>query len=121
MSCLRILKRKSERKYLMLCLKSISKQEISSSSKVLQSAFLRTPLQIRSTDPSLINIGDEGDNFYVVDEGECDIFVEPKEGGAPWHVSTVGKDGSFGELALIYGSPRAATVKARTDTRLWAI
>lgn len=57
----------------------------------------------------------------MVDEGECDIFVEPKEGGAPRHVSTVVKDGSFGELALIYGSPRAATVKARTDTRLWAI
>ncbi len=47
--------------------------------------------------------------------------MEPKEGGAPWHVSTVGNYGSFGELALIYGSPRAATVKSRTDTRLWAI
>lgn len=29
--------------------------------------------------------------------------------------------GSFGELALIYGTPRAATVKAKTDVKLWAI
>ena len=29
--------------------------------------------------------------------------------------------GSFGELALIYGTPRAATVKAATDVKLWGI
>ena len=27
------------------------------------------------------------------------------------HVSTIGDGGSFGELALIYGTPRAATIK----------
>lgn len=27
------------------------------------------------------------------------------------YVSTIGDGGSFGELALIYGTPRAATVK----------
>lgn len=27
------------------------------------------------------------------------------------HVTTIGEGGSFGELALIYGTPRAATVK----------
>ena len=27
------------------------------------------------------------------------------------HVSTIGEGGSFGELALIYGTPRAATIK----------
>jgi CRP-like cAMP-binding protein len=33
--------------------------------------------------------GDEGDNFYVVDAGECDIYVA-KEGEAPQHVAVVG-------------------------------
>lgn len=27
------------------------------------------------------------------------------------YISTIGEGGSFGELALIYGTPRAATVK----------
>lgn len=34
---------------------------------------------------------------------------------------TISENGSFGELALIYGTPRAATVKASTDCKLWAI
>lgn len=36
-------------------------------------------------------------------------------------VTTVGEGGSFGELALIYGTPRAATVKAKTDVKQWGI
>lgn len=36
-------------------------------------------------------------------------------------VTSIVDVGSFGELALIYGTPRAATVKAKTDVKLWAI
>lgn len=36
-------------------------------------------------------------------------------------VTTVGEGGSFGELALIYGTPRAATVRAKTNVKLWGI
>ena len=38
-------------------------------------------------------------------------------------VVQIGEGGSFGELALIYGTPRAATVKASTstDVKLWGI
>ncbi|VDP77973.1 unnamed protein product [Echinostoma caproni] len=35
--------------------------------------------------------------------------------------STIGEGGSFGELALIYGTPRAATVKAKSEVKLWGI
>lgn len=57
-------------------------------------------------------LGDEGDNFYVVDAGECDVFVS-KQGSPPAHVASYSSGGAFGELALISGSPRAATVKVR--------
>lgn len=36
-------------------------------------------------------------------------------------VTTIQEGGSFGELALIYGTPRAATVLAKTDVKLWGI
>ncbi len=37
-------------------------------------------------------------------------------------ILTIGEGGSFGELALIYGTPRAATVKAAdNDVKLWGI
>jgi len=67
----------------------------------------------------IIRQGNEGDNFYVIENGECDIYVN--KDGKMQHVAVVGKDGSFGELALIYGSPRAATVLAKTDVTLWAL
>uniref|UniRef100_A0A673GFD8 cAMP-dependent protein kinase type I-alpha regulatory subunit n=1 Tax=Sinocyclocheilus rhinocerous TaxID=307959 RepID=A0A673GFD8_9TELE len=59
--------------------------------------------------------GDEGDNFYVIDQGEMDVYVNSE-----WATS-IGEGGSFGELALIYGTPRAATVRAKTNVKLWGI
>lgn len=64
---------------------------------------------------TIIKQGDEGDNFYVIDQGTVDILVNGK------HVVTISDGASFGELALIYGTPRAATVQAKTDVKLWGI
>ncbi|XP_075164494.1 protein kinase, cAMP-dependent, regulatory subunit type 1 isoform X1 [Haematobia irritans] len=64
---------------------------------------------------NIIQQGDEGDNFYVIDQGEVEVFVNSEL------VTTIGDGGSFGELALIYGTPRAATVRAKTDVKLWGI
>ncbi|XDB64732.1 hypothetical protein AB1E18_018038 [Capra hircus] len=64
---------------------------------------------------TVIQQGDEGDNFYVIDQGEVDVYVNGE-----W-VTSISEGGSFGELALIYGTPRAATVKAKTDLKLWGI
>lgn len=63
----------------------------------------------------IIQQGDEGDNFYVIDKGDVEVFVGDK------HVLTLGQGGSFGELALIYGTPRAATIKAKEKAKLWGI
>ncbi|XP_071550922.1 cAMP-dependent protein kinase type I regulatory subunit isoform X1 [Panulirus ornatus] len=63
----------------------------------------------------IIQQGDEGDNFYIIDQGEVEIFVNGE------HVTSISDGGSFGELALIYGTPRQATVKANADTKLWGI
>ncbi|XP_077172343.1 cAMP-dependent protein kinase type I-beta regulatory subunit isoform X2 [Paroedura picta] len=64
---------------------------------------------------TVIQQGDEGDNFYVIDQGEVDVYVNGDL------VTNISEGGSFGELALIYGTPRAATVKAKTDLKLWGI
>ena len=59
-----------------------------------------------STGEVIIQQGDEGDNFYVIDSGEVDIYVNKE------FLGSISETGSFGELALIYGTPRAATIKA---------
>lgn len=51
----------------------------------------------------------------MIDSGEVDVFVNAE------YVLSIKEGGSFGELALIYGTPRAATVIAKSDVKLWAI
>lgn len=66
-------------------------------------------------DSEIIKQGDEGDFFYVVEKGTVDYLVNGKI------VNTSSDGSSFGELALMYNSPRAATVIAKTDCILWAL
>ncbi len=70
---------------------------------------------------SIMKQGDEGDNYYVLRRGTVDIYVNPQEGGEPILVLTLTDKGHFGELALMYHSPRAATVVCRTECVLEAL
>ena len=71
----------------------------------------------------IIQQGDQGDNFYLLEEGTCDVFVQKSPGEPEVKVMTCTPDdhNSFGELALMYNAPRAATVKAAGKCKLWAL
>ena len=66
-------------------------------------------------DEMIIKEGHEGDNFYIIEKGE---FVALK---ADQEVFSYDNKGSFGELALMYNCPRAATVVARSEGTLWCV
>lgn len=63
----------------------------------------------------VITQGDEGDRFYAVVDGAFDVVM----GGEP--IRTVRRGGDFGEVALLAGVARTATVTAATDGLLLAI
>ncbi|XP_076469393.1 cAMP-dependent protein kinase type II-beta regulatory subunit-like isoform X2 [Babylonia areolata] len=67
----------------------------------------------------IIDQGDDGDNFYVIDSGTYDIYVEIE--GQPKLVGNYDNSGFFGELALMYNMPRAATIVASSTGSLWAL
>uniref|UniRef100_A0A3B3ZI65 cAMP-dependent protein kinase type II-alpha regulatory subunit n=1 Tax=Periophthalmus magnuspinnatus TaxID=409849 RepID=A0A3B3ZI65_9GOBI len=67
----------------------------------------------------IIDQGDDGDNFYVIEKGVYDIFV--KKGDKDLCVGKYDNKGSFGELALMYNTPRAATIVATQEGALWAL
>lgn len=77
----------------------------------------------------IITQGAEGDCLYVVNEGQVDIFVARKgpdgsvtPGDRGSKVVTFGPGALFGELALMYTAPRAATVCIATPTcLLWKL
>lgn len=72
------------------------------------------------TGEEVIKQGGIGDYFYVVEEGAFDVFVS-RNGNPPIKVTEYENGGSFGELALMYNAPRAATVTATKDSVIWAL
>ncbi|ORX45623.1 camp-dependent protein kinase regulatory subunit [Piromyces finnis] len=68
----------------------------------------------------VIKQGGVGDFFYVVETGTLDIYIS-KNGNPPIKVGDYGAGASFGELALMYNAPRAATITATSDCILWAL
>merc|ERR1719210_1811908 len=68
----------------------------------------------------LITQGQEGDNFYIVNHGTFDVFVQ-RGSNPPGKVCEYGPGAMFGELALMHNAPRAATVTATSPARVWAL
>lgn len=63
----------------------------------------------------IIQQGEVGDYFYVVEDGNISFAVDGN------HVGACARGASFGELALLYNCPRAATCIANTDCKLWKV
>jgi cAMP-dependent protein kinase regulator len=88
---------------------------------------------------TVIEQGAQGDYFYVVESGTLDVYVRaPNRGGPDGEAEaeaaaaggssalgdkkvSYGPGSSFGELALLYAQPRAATVVSTSACTLWAL
>ncbi|KAK2755247.1 camp-dependent protein kinase regulatory subunit [Colletotrichum kahawae] len=95
------------------------------SSQIL-GALIEKPIPAKGI--KVISQGDAGDFFYVVEKGSFDVYVnssgtlQPGPEGMGQKVGTIQAGGSFGELALMYNAPRAATVtSAESGCTLWAL
>lgn len=64
---------------------------------------------------TIIKQGDSGDFFYICQKGKITFICDGKT------VGSCGSGGSFGELSLLYDSPRAATCVAGAGTILWKV
>ena len=64
--------------------------------------------------------GDVGDSFYIIRVGEVEVVVNG-EGGKDVSIAELGPREGFGEMALLTGEPRSASVIAKTDLQLWRL
>lgn len=69
----------------------------------------------------MIEEGEDGDELFVVEEGELECTKKNKETGTEDYLISYNKGMAFGELALLYNAPRAATIKSTTKVSLYSL
>ena len=73
--------------------------------------------RVRATHP-IFREGDEGDAWYVVFEGQADVVKEAQV-GPPRKLSALGQHSCFGEMAILDGSRRSASVVASDEVTVF--
>lgn len=63
----------------------------------------------------IVKQGDQGDMFYIIKSGRANVLVDGKE------VNQLDKGDHFGELALLYATPRNATIRAAFPTQCFSL
>jgi CRP-like cAMP-binding protein len=65
--------------------------------------------------------GDQGDSLYIVKSGVLEILSQPVDAPEPQPIAYLGTGEVLGELALLTGSPRSATVRSPEHAELFVI
>ena len=70
---------------------------------------------------TVISQGDDGAELFLVGEGLLECFRAEKKGAEGKKIRDYKHGEAFGELALLYNAPRAATIVAKTDSILFSL
>jgi CRP-like cAMP-binding protein len=65
----------------------------------------------------IVKQGDAGSSMFVVISGEAVVLLEPQN----QEIARIGPGGFFGEMSLLTGAPRNATVRTAVDSELLEI
>lgn len=68
---------------------------------------------------TIFSQGDQGDAFYIVQTGAVQVVLENR--GRAEIIRVLGPQEWFGEMALLSGEPRSATIAAVRDSLIWRL
>ena len=75
--------------------------------------------KITSETETIITEGEDGDALFIVESGEYECWKVIN--GENKFLKTYKPGDAFGELALMYNAPRAATIKVKTSGKLYSL
>jgi len=86
-----------------------------------QKDHLSEKMQIREFRPEqeVVRQGDSGNSLFIIEEGTLSVRVSMN--GTDKEVARLGAGDFFGEMALLTGEPRTATVASLTSTHVYEI
>lgn len=73
-----------------------------------------------SAGTTIVKQGDQGDAFYLIQSGTVQVIVD-SGGGNSEVVAVFGPKDGFGEMALLSGEQRSATIVSVKETTLWRL
>ena len=88
---------------------------------VLSDLAGRVQLRSYAAGKPVFRQGDRPEAFYVVRRGTLHVLEEDPDTGKERVLRTLGRGESFGELALVDGSARTATVRPAEDCQLYVV
>ncbi len=66
----------------------------------------------------IINEGDPGSSMYVIASGEVKVYTRTVNKSGPVYLARLGEGDFFGEVSVLTGKPRTATITASQRTEL---
>jgi CRP-like cAMP-binding protein len=81
----------------------------------IQSVFMRMKTEHFKKGEFVIRQGEEGDHFYIIREGKCEVSRKTRKNPEGMVLATLGPGDNFGEEALISGGKRNASITMITD------
>lgn len=86
----------------------------------IQSLSKECRVELYAKDDLIVRQGDQGDSMFIIVDGEIRVMVRSST-GMDIVIAQKGEGAFFGEMSLLTGEPRTASIRAQVDCRVLVI
>lgn len=89
--------------------------------EMLQQLATTSRMRLYATNETIIRQGDQGEELFIVNRGQVAVTLQQQGGKAEVELARMGPNTFFGEMSLLTGEPRSATVRATQESELLVV
>ena len=82
---------------------------------LIREEIIQKMFYCENSDEYIFKKGDQASSYFIIEKGDCQVVINDKV------VRTLKQGSGFGELALLYGSARTASIKCLGACAFWGI